>query len=302
MDSGEFYIFSFLKEKAVFSTNYVLVEAALDEVEKMTLGRDLGFINVSKHISGRGLFNVYINHKYFTRFLENSAGRKSGFVSALQQEMLYSGISFNITPDGLISLEGYTSLNDTTPSTYTALLSAGNGSLRSAPVIPERIASMVKISFDDIASYYQQSLGSMEQSEKESYLSAQQKVEKRLKISVTDHFLSWIDNEIVLLQTAPSNLGRSNEFAAIMVAKSNKEAEENLYFIGRQIKRNSPVKIKEVPYHEYTINYISFPGLLRLLFGKLLERIEKPYYTIIENYVIFSNHPQTIKNLSLIHI
>jgi antitoxin component YwqK of YwqJK toxin-antitoxin module len=42
---------------------------------------------------------------------------------------------------------------------------------------------------------------------------------------------------------------------------------------------------------------LSFPGLLKALFGKTLERIEKPYYTFIDEYVIFSNHPQTLKNI-----
>ena len=29
----------------------------------------------------------------------------------------------------------------------------------------------------------------------------------------------------------------------------------------------------------------------------MLDKIEKPYYTIIDDYVVFSNHPQTIKNI-----
>ena len=31
--------------------------------------------------------------------------------------------------------------------------------------------------------------------------------------------------------------------------------------------------------------------------GDFFGKIEKPYYTIIDDYVIFSNHPQTIKNI-----
>ena len=29
----------------------------------------------------------------------------------------------------------------------------------------------------------------------------------------------------------------------------------------------------------------------------MLSKLDKPYYTIIDGHVIFSNHPQTIKNV-----
>jgi hypothetical protein len=164
-------------------------------------------------------------------------------------------------------------------------------------VVPAKVASMVKISFDDITDYYNQSMSHLNEDDLESFLNNQQKIEKKLKISVKDNFLSWIDDEIVLLQTKPSNLGRKNEFAVVIHARNYGDAEDNLYFLGRQIERNTPIKVKEVDYEGYTIRYISFPGLLKILFGKMLDKIEKPYYTLIDDFVIFSNHPQTLKNI-----
>lgn len=296
-ESGEMYVFSFLKEKAIFSTNYMLVEESIDEESNMTLGRNFDFIAVSKKISGKGLFNVYLNYSYFTDYLKKEAGITADMINDLDRELIFSGFSFNITPEGMISLEGFTAVNDTVPSFFTSVLNAGEGTLQSGSVIPARIASMVKISLDDIRTYYMLSLDQMGKKEKESFISNQQKLEKKLKISVEKNFLSWMDDEIILLQTQPSNLGRKNEFAAIMPGKNKKDPEENLYFIGRQIERNTPIKIKEVDYQGYTISYISLPGILKALFGKMLDKIEKPYYTQIDRFVIFSNHPQTIKNI-----
>ena len=295
--SGEMYIFSFLMDKMIMSTNYKLVEASLNEIDKMTLGRDLAFIDVTKRISGKGLFNVYINFKYFPEYLNATLGKVITGISQLRTELTYSAFTFNITPEGMIELEGFTGVNDSVHSVYSSVLNAGNGGINSQKIIPARVASLVKISFDNATEYYNQIIMNLDEPEKTEYLKTLQKFEKKLKISLEDNFLSWIDNEIILLQTQPSNLGRNNEFAAILVGKNKSGPKENLDFIGRQIERNTPIKIRKVRYSDYTITYISFPGLIKALFGKMLEKIEKPYYTIIDEYIIFSNHPQTLKNI-----
>ena len=124
-----------------------------------------------------------------------------------------------------------------------------------------------------------------------------EKTEKHLKINFRENFLDWIDNEIALIQTQPSNLGRQNEFAVIFKAKNGKSARENLLFLAGQLKKNSPVKFREIDYKNYTISYLHIPGIFKFLFGKMLERLEKPYFSVIDNWVVFSNHPQTIKSI-----
>ena len=295
--SGKMYTFCFVHEKLVFSANYLLTEASLDEQDKMTLGRDLQFTNVMKRISGRGLFNVYLCYRYFPSYLESVMGKTPESISDLRNELTYSAFSFSINTEGLIELEGYTGVNDSVTSFYSSALETGAGGLQSLEVVPARVASMVKISIENAPEYFKNSLNKLDPEEYRNYMEALQKLEKKFKISVNDNILSWIDDEIVLLQTQPSNLGQSNEFAAVIKARNKRLPKENLDYICRQIKRNSPVKIKTVPYGDYTISYISFPGLIKLLFGRMLDKIEKPYYTQINEYVIFSNHPQTLKNI-----
>ena len=295
--SGEMYTFSFVHEKLVFSTNYLLTEASLDEQDKMTLGRDLLFCDVMKRVSGRGLFNVYLSYQYFPSYLESVMGKTPVSISKLKDELTYSAFSFSINTEGLIELEGYTGVNDSVSSFYSSALETGTGGMKSLEVIPSRIASMVKISIENAPEYFKNSLDKLDPGEYKDYMETLGKLEKKFKISVNDNILNWIGDEIVLLQTQPSNLGQSNEFAAVIKAKNKKLPKENLDYLCRQIKRNSPIKIKTVPYGDYTISYISFPGLIKLLFGRMLDKIEKPYYTQINEYVIFSNHPQTLKNI-----
>lgn len=296
-ESGEMYTFCFIHEKIIFSTNYTLIEASIDEMGKMTLGRNLDFIDVSKRVSGKGLFDLYINYAYFPGYMRWMLGKSTDKLMRLKKELSFSAFSFDITSEGMISLEGFTSVYDSVPSFYSTIMNTESGGFSSTEIIPARVASLVKISFENATDFYEQSLTNLSKEEYEGFLNTQQKLEKKLKINVNENIFSWIDNEIVLLQTQPSNLGRTNEFAAIIKAKNRNNAQSNLEFIGKQIRKNTPIKVKEVPYGDYTIRYISFPGLIKALFGKMLEKIEKPYFTQIDEYVIFSNHPQTLKNI-----
>jgi len=295
--SGDMYIFSFLHDKLIFSPNYMLVEASIDEVDKMTIGRDLGFIEISKKVSGRGLFNVYIHNKYFPAYLLHYMGSIPSGMKEMDKELTYTGFKFSIGADGMISLEGYAGVNEQEKSIYSTILDAGNGGMKSMEVVPAEIASMVKISISNATDYFNQSLKQLNPVEYENHMATVQKLEKKFRINAQEHILSWIDDEIVLVQTKPSNLGHKNEFAAIIKSKSKKAAEANLQYIVKQIQKNAPVKFKTVEYEGFTLNYISFPGLIKMLFGRMLNKLERPYFTQIEEFVIFSNHPQTLKNI-----
>jgi hypothetical protein len=296
-ESGETYYFSLVKNQLIFSKNPLLLVFSIDQMEELIIGRDLNYIQVAKKISGEGLFNIYINYRYFVNYIENMLGKTNEFISSLSGSLYYSGISFDIDEDALIKLSGFTTVNDTVSSYFLAILNSGKGSKNILNVTPKRAASYICIGFDDMATFYENLESSLGEDIAREYQSAVKKIEKRLKIYIRGNFFNWIDDEIAMIQTQPSNLGKENEFAVVFKAKSRNMAEKNLDYINTQIRKNTPVKFKEVIYNGYTINYLHIPGFFKMILGKLLERLEKPYYTIIDRYVIFSNHPQTLKSI-----
>ena len=42
---------------------------------------------------------------------------------------------------------------------------------------------------------------------------------------------------------------------------------------------------------------MSIKGFFKILLGDFFADLEKPYFTVVDDYVVFSNHPQTIKNV-----
>ena len=295
--SGEMMFLTFLYDKVAFSYSYLLVEQAIKEQAEMHLARNLKFLEVYEKTDGKGLFTIYLNQKPFIKMLKDAFGMHTEKLEEQLQNIFFGGLFFNISADGLINLEGYASYNDTISNNIFSLLNTGKSDFLSKDVIPEQIASATKINFSDAVEYFHESLKQSGQADGDAHNSSISKLEKRLNIDIEKNLLSWIDREIVLVQTKPSNLGKLNEFAVVLHAKNEKDPKQNLDFVYEQIKKNSPIKVKKANYKGYDIAYISFPGLLKAIFGRLLERIEVPYIAQIEDNVIISNHPQVLKNI-----
>ncbi|NJO91653.1 MAG: hypothetical protein HC831_23835 [Chloroflexia bacterium] len=304
----EYSFLAFVNGKLLFSWSPELIEQSIDASEKMILGRDIEFLKVRSKIINRGLFSVCLLHQNLTKYLsELSVEARKSFENSTKG-ILYTGLSFDITTEGKIEIEGYSAFDDTNTKTYSEILANGSINLSTAEVIPNRVASLVKINFDNAANFIDSSISIAGEKEYSDYQSKIALIEKHLEININENLFSWVDEEIVLLQTQPSNLGRNNEFAAVLRASDSTLASDNLHFIYKQIRKNSPVKIKSVNYRGYNINYIAFPGFLKVLFGKMLKKIEKPYITQIgekntfmksASYILHSNDFQILSDLIL---
>lgn len=295
--SKELYYFSFIKNQFIFSQVASLIEASVDQLDDLTIGRDLNYTEVARKTEGRGLFSVCINYSFFKDYITSVLGKPNDFISNLSKNLYYTAAYFDLDKDGQLKIEGYTSLKDTNISMFSALTKSGKGPQDVMEITPQRTASVTNIGFEDINTLYGNFYNTLNETTQESVRSSIEKLEKRLKINFEENFFGWMDDEIALVQTQPSNLGRQNEFAVVIKAKSEEAARENLYFLANQMKKNSPVKFHEINYKEYSISYLHIPGIMKFLFGKLLQRLEKPYFAVIDNWVVFSNHPQTIKSI-----
>lgn len=299
MKSEDIYYVSIIEEQAVISFNHKLIEAAIDQYSDPVIGRDISYIDVSKKIAGKNFFRIYIQYDYLDDYINSSLSKPDELVKTLSEALHYTGFSFDISDEGIISMEGQTNVNDTINSYFLALQNSGHGRLEIAEVIPKRVALYTGIGFDSFLSFYENFDASMKTDEEKykEYTSSIRKIEKKLKINIKDNFISWVDDEIAIIQTQPAYLGKKNELAFILKAKDADEAAKNLDFISKQIKKNAPVKFKAIEYKGYPIKYLSLTGFFKLILGKLFAKLDKPYFTQIDRYVFFSNHPQTLKSI-----
>ena len=291
---------SFIKNQLIASYTHVLVEASIDQYQEPNIGRDLNFVEVHKKVGYDDMFRSYIQYKYLDDYLYYFSDKPNNFITAMSENLVFSAFNIDLKSDQIIYANGYTNTKENTENYIKALQKSGKGKRTIAKVAPKRTAIYMSFAFDSFTEFYNNFEEIQQENPKhyKAYQSNLDKVENLLKINVKENFMSWIGNEIALIHMqSNSKISAKNEIALVVKAKDVKAAKTNLDFIIKQVKKKTPVKFKRIDYKDYKINFLSIKGFYKVFFGDLFSTLEKPYFTIIDKYVIFSNHPSTLKHI-----
>ena len=277
----------------------LLVEKSIIEKDDPFIGRDLYYLDVAQKVQDGGLFKIYINYGNLDNYLTMLTGVSDPDMREIYRPLSYTGLQFKAS-DEMLSLKGYTSLNDITADSYIpALLRSGSRPVTVQKVLSVRTAFYLDMGFDDPVKFIN-NVENVLQKDKESYDTFKKNwdlIEKKLKIDIQKNFLSWMDGEVTFAQQTPGSLDRQNEFVAAIKMKNKKDAVSNLNFIEESIRKNTPVRFKTIEYEGYEIHYLEMKGFFRLLFGKMFDKLNKPYYTIIDDFAVFSNSAATLLSM-----
>ncbi|QEC51642.1 uncharacterized protein DUF3352 [Anseongella ginsenosidimutans] len=289
---------AFVRNHLVCSYTGLLVEAAIREVREPQLGRDLNFIDIMQQVPGRGLCKLYLNYRYVDNYLELYMGGENQAVNDICSSLFYSGLNIGFDKNDLV-LEGVSNYADTLDAYLVTLMRSGAHKMDAPGVLSQRTAFYLGLGFNDVDDFYANLELTLKQDEAswQSFREGVSMIERRLKINVKENLLSWMDGEIVFAQNEPGRLGRQQEFVVAIKAKDIDDAREHLDLVKEQVRKNTPLKFETINYQGYAINYLELSGFFRLFFGKMFERLEKPYYTIVDDYVLFSNSTETLLNL-----
>ncbi len=290
---------SIVENLLVGSYTHLLVEKSLDQMELPELGRNLAFQQVNQVVEGKDMLRVYLNYSELDNYLNLYLEEPIQTLTDASKWLMFSGLQLKMDANSNISAKGVTNLNDSVSSYLKAMLQSGKGMVTIPKVAPKRTAFMLHLGFESFLDLYNNfnKIAEKDLPDYQSYQESIQKLEKFLKIDMKENMFGWIDDELAIIQTLPSKKGEPFELAVILKAKSAEKAATNLNFICEQVRKKTPVRFRSVAYKDHTISFISVKGFFKILLGKLFAGIEKPYYTIIDDYVVFSNHPQTLKGI-----
>jgi hypothetical protein len=201
------------------------------------------------------------------------------------------------------SIAGLSNVNSATPTLFNTIYKSGRGKTELAKIAPDNTTSFMSLGFDDMTDFYsllEESI--IANDESGDYLENKIKLEKFLDININEHFLSWVDDEIGLIQLHANNSSADIEYAVAVKCRDLDESKENLDYIKNQIRKKTPVKFKGIEYKGHQINYLSIKGFFKIMFGKTFSKVEKPYYTFIGDYAVFSNSPRTLGKIITAYI
>jgi hypothetical protein len=281
----------------IASFNKRIITSALEARKSNTGLPPEKFIELSKDLE-TGIAQLYLNYERLPFFFTSYSKGSNEYVSRFSQALHTTSLSLTIE-DELIRANGYTSVNDSVDSYLKTLAISGKGPSEFLEIAPQRTAFCLGLGFTTFRAFFQNFEKNIQEdvTEYKTYRDNLQQVENYLNISVQKNVIDWIGDEVALLELQSSGKGLNNETAVILKADNIENAKINLAHIQKMVRKRTPVKFKQVDYRGYSINYLGMKSFFKLILGKFFSRYDKPYYTIINNFVIFSNHPQTLESI-----
>ena len=291
---------AFVKNQLIASYTHTLVEASIDQYQEPVLGRDLSFIEINKKVGYENLFRLYVQYNYLDDYYKRFSKEPSDILNRISERFKFSGFSLDLDKNSTITASGFTNIGFANINYLEALQKSGTATRTIAKIAPKKTALYVSYGFDSFFEFYKNFEIIQETNNSENYKTYKkeiEKVEKFLKIDVKKNFVDWIDDEIAMLQIQSAISKDKNDLALILKAVDSGTAKTNLDFVLKQIKKKTPVKFKAIPFKGYDINFLSIKGFFKMVLGNRFNEFDKPYFTQIEDYVVFSNNPNTLKNI-----
>ncbi|MGG6230655.1 DUF3352 domain-containing protein [Tenacibaculum sp. SDUM215027] len=294
---------SFIKNQVIASYTHLLVEKSIDQYLNPVIGRDINFLEIKKKTDTDGFFNIYLQHKYLKDYL--SCFTNSSNLDFLNKDaFFYTGLDISIVEGVIVQATGFTNVDSSSQTYLKVLQKSGVGKRSVAKIAPKNTSLYLSFAFDDFKTF-NSNLEKLQQenpAEFKMYSNQLAMIEDKLDINVSEHIYSWIGSEIALVHFNTELSKNKKDIAAIIKADDINDAKENLQFILSKIKENTPLKYKQINYRGYPINFFDLKGFFKMLAGNMFSKMDKPYFTIIDDFVVFSTSPNTIKEIINNHL
>ncbi len=290
---------AFIDNHLAVSYSGTLLQAAIDEREDPAIGLDPAFIDAERAVAGKGLCRVWINYERLPGLLSLWISSPGRWFDAFCSSMDFAGLALGVGLER-IEVDGVSILGED-PDPYTAaLISSGKAPVKAHTIMPARTAFYANVGFGDPATFVselERVLASGDPAAYDGYQKTRAQIEKYFDISLTDDFLGWMSGEIAFAELEPGLLGREGEFILAVRAGDIKKARESMALIEKRVRGRTPIRVEAVDYNGYEINYVELKGFFRLFFGGLFSRFETPYYTYVDDYVVFSNRSSSLLSM-----
>ena len=292
-DSNSTVFITTLDNLLISSFNYGLVKKVIDEKDKIHWLDKPDFIKINDNLEGE-LVQFYFNFKQLPGFAQVYMNNGKQATESISKQLKLSG--FDIAHDDERILMSGVTLADSLPSYFNALLDVKPGKIKAYNIITQRTALYFSLGFKNFNLFYQSFLEQMSKKDKYTIRKQTRTLEKYLGINLQKDIYDWIGQEIALIKINTKSKQRTEDVLLLIQANDMSDAKAGMTNITEKIRKRSPVKFKKYTYKNLEINYLYQKGFFKALLGDLFKKIDKPYFSYIENYVVFSNSEQVLKD------
>ncbi len=275
-----------------------LIEKSIDQKNSNYWENNKDYNKVVSKLYGEELFRLYFNYAKLDDFSMSFLTEDSETINMLANSLTYTGFNIDLR-DEMLSFDGYTSV-DSVGSYVKALANINPGKVKAWEILPNKTAMYFSMGFERFSDFYDNLINQYSENNAEDMEDISEnvsKTERLLGISLHDDFFSWIGEEIAVAKLRPSKNTRPEDVVIVIQANDIDDAKAGLERIMKKIKRRTPLKFKPQEYKNFTIQSLEINGFFKLFLGKMFKDVEKPYFTFIEDDVVFSNSLATIKDV-----
>ena len=276
----------------VGSFSSILIEDAINTAQISKWEINPHFLKVANDLSDRKLFNFYFNFSQLDKFFKIYSKQESEIIKSLAKNLNYSAFNVNLEKQA-IQFTGYSNI-DTIPSYLRALSRVKSGKSNVYRVLSKDISIYSSYCFDNFHEFFTQINKEFSKDESFKLSTDIGNLEKLFKIDLQNNFLKWIGNEIALAKEIKKN---KEIIYAVVHAKDVELAKQFLDNLLLNVNKKSATSFEKYEYKNFTIDFFNLKDIFKLFLGDMFKDIEKPYFTIIEDFLVFSNEKADIEKL-----
>ncbi|SMD03569.1 hypothetical protein [Pedobacter africanus] len=273
-DSTVFYL-GLKQDLAILSHSERQVQSVLTKDTEKKDDKFIAYIQESNRFTKNSLAQLYINFNDVPALLKNIiAGKLNGELAVLNRQNAFASLSYNFSKDKVL-LTGTTLVNDQN-SYYNLFSSLQSKKITIQNILPATTSSYTIFAIDDYAGW-REKLNNWFLSRQEDKKISQRmaSINTNYHLNLENIFPRYFKDQLVTFQ-----LSTSEKIGAISLTNGDKMMQLLL-------------DLSE-DYNEH-IKTFKEADLLYAYFGLAFSNFKKPYYSIIDNYMVFANNAGTLE-------
>jgi hypothetical protein len=273
-DSTIFYL-GLKHNLAILSHSEHQVQVALTKDTEKKADKFISYIQESNRFTKNSLAQLYINFNNVPELLKNIiAGKLNGELAVLNRQNAFASLSYNFSRNKVL-LTGTTIVNEQN-SYYNLFSSLQSKKITIQNILPANTSSYTIFAIDAYAPWRERLNNWFLVRQEDKKISKRiSDVNSGYHLNLEDIFPRYFKDQLITFQ-----LSTSEKIGAISLTNGDKMMQLLL-------------DLSE-DYNEH-IKTFKEADLLYAYFGQAFSNFKKPYYTIIDNYMVFANNASTLE-------
>jgi len=272
------FFIAFKEGSVFFSHNQLLISQAINDKASHLSPAFLQELAKNGHKNNNSIFNLHLNHSELFKFVSNLTRTKAGNnIQLLEGLQGMSSLNMNFKSDALMFSGISTIDNAASAANYLAIYAyqqATDSELKQ--ILPSNTAAYVSFAFSDYAALHKQLVGLLNKRNQLNRINDQLKlINSSKKFNVDSALLAQWDDEFASIEL------NTRENIGIVKLKDSIIFEETIAKISSATTEN--------------IRRFDNSNLLYYSFGDPMLPFQRPYFTVVGNYLICANTISTLQ-------